>query len=137
MVTDDWSSVDVGIMIDTFSSLSWEIFQQGFNFCIFLANSKAQKKALIYCIQIIRMLHPSQWMLVVTTIRLENRDYIQLLVIGISHIFEIDDHYTNIDRWSIISDHYLLNIFTDYNYSNREKNDIVSYKNTHNFFFTS
>ena len=58
-----------------------------------------------------------------------------LLVMGIGHIFKIDDRYTNIDRWSIISDHYLLNIFTDYNYSNREKNDIVSYKNTHNFFF--
>jgi hypothetical protein len=34
-----------------------------------------------------------------------------------SHIFKIDDRYTNIDRWSIISDNYLLNVFTDYNYS--------------------
>ena len=35
---------------------------------------------------------------------------------GIGHIFKIDDRYTNIDRWSIISDN-LLNVFTDYNYS--------------------
>ena len=39
------------------------------------------------------------------------------LVMGIGHIFKIDDRYTNIDQWSIISDNYLLNVFTDYNYS--------------------
>ena len=37
---------------------------------------------------------------------------------GIGHIFEIDDHYTNIDQWLIIGDNYLLNVFTDYSYSN-------------------
>jgi hypothetical protein len=37
---------------------------------------------------------------------------------GIGHNFKIDNHYTNIDRWSIIGDNYLLNVFTDYNYSN-------------------
>ena len=40
-----------------------------------------------------------------------------VLVMGIGHIFKIDDHYTNIDRWSIIGDKDLLNVFTDYNYS--------------------
>jgi hypothetical protein len=39
------------------------------------------------------------------------------VVMGIGHIFKIDDRYTNIDRWSIISNNYLLNVFTDYNYS--------------------
>ena len=37
---------------------------------------------------------------------------------GIGHNFKIDNHYTNIDRWSIIGDNYLLNVFTDYNCSN-------------------
>ena len=37
---------------------------------------------------------------------------------GIGHILEIDDHYSNINRWSIIGDNYLLNVFTDYHYSN-------------------
>jgi hypothetical protein len=41
-----------------------------------------------------------------------------LLVMGIGHIFKIDDRSTNIDRWSIIADNYLLNVYTDYNYSN-------------------
>jgi hypothetical protein len=36
---------------------------------------------------------------------------------GIGHIPKIDDRYTNTDRWSIISNNYLLNVFTDYNYS--------------------
>jgi hypothetical protein len=36
---------------------------------------------------------------------------------GIGHIFKIDDRYTNIDRWSIIGDNDLLNVFTDYIYS--------------------
>ena len=38
----------------------------------------------------------------------------------IGHIFKIDDdlHYINIERWSVIGDNYLLNVFTDYNYSN-------------------
>jgi hypothetical protein len=43
--------------------------------------------------------------------------FVPFLVMGIGHIFKIDDRYTNIDRWSIISDNYLLNVFTDYNYS--------------------
>jgi len=37
---------------------------------------------------------------------------------GIGNIFKIDDHYINIDRWSIIGDNCLLNVFTDYNLSN-------------------
>jgi hypothetical protein len=37
---------------------------------------------------------------------------------GISHNFKIDDRYTNIYWWSIIGVNYLLNVFTDYNYSN-------------------
>ena len=37
---------------------------------------------------------------------------------GIGHIFKIDDHYTNIVRWAIISDNCQLNVLTDYNYSN-------------------
>jgi hypothetical protein len=41
-----------------------------------------------------------------------------LVVMGISHIFKIDDRYTSIDKWSIIGDNYLRNVFTDYNYSN-------------------
>jgi prolyl-tRNA synthetase len=59
-------------------------------------------------------------------------------VMGIGHIFKIDDRYTNIDRWSMIADSYLLNVFTDYNYSNslyfksmldksKDLNKIVSY----------
>jgi hypothetical protein len=40
------------------------------------------------------------------------------LVMGISNIFKIDDRYINIDRWLIIGDNCLLNVFTDYNYSN-------------------
>ena len=67
---------------------------------------------------------------------------------GIGHIFEIDDRYTNIDRWSIIGDNYLLNVFTEYIYSKSQeyvwqkqikdikKNKIVSYKNTHATFFS-
>jgi prolyl-tRNA synthetase len=57
---------------------------------------------------------------------------------GIGHIFKIDDRYTNIDRWSIIGDNYLLNVLTDYRYSNsiyfksmlhksKDLNKIVSY----------
>ena len=59
---------------------------------------------------------------------------------GIAHILEIDDRYTNIDRWSIICDIYLLNVFSDYCYSislikyfkstfdkSNEKNKIVFY----------
>ena len=38
-----------------------------------------------------------------------------LLVMGIGNIFKIDDRYINIDRWSIIGDNCLLNVFTDYN----------------------
>ena len=37
------------------------------------------------------------------------------LVMGIGNIFKIDDRYINIDRWSIIGDNCLLNVFTDYN----------------------
>ena len=37
-----------------------------------------------------------------------------LVVMGIGHIFKIDDRDTNIDQWSIIDDNYLLNVFTDY-----------------------
>jgi hypothetical protein len=37
---------------------------------------------------------------------------------GIGNIFKIDDRYINIDRWSIIGDNCLLNVFTDYNQSN-------------------
>ena len=37
---------------------------------------------------------------------------------GIRHTFEIDDRYNNFDQWLIIGDSYLLNIFTDFNYSN-------------------
>jgi len=40
------------------------------------------------------------------------------LVIGNDHIIKIEDCHTNIDRWSIIGDYYLLNVFTDCNYSN-------------------
>jgi hypothetical protein len=47
--------------------------------------------------------------------------YKHLLVMGIGHNFENDDRYTNIDRWSIIGDNYLLNVFTDYNYSNSRR----------------
>ena len=36
---------------------------------------------------------------------------------GIGHITKIDDRYINTDRWSIISNNYLLNVFTDYDYS--------------------
>ena len=57
---------------------------------------------------------------------------------GIGHIFKIDERYTNIDRWSIIGDNYLLNVLTDYSYSNsiyfksmldksKDLNKIVSY----------
>jgi hypothetical protein len=45
---------------------------------------------------------------------------------GIGHIFKIDDRYTNIDRWSIISDNYLLNVLTDYNYSDEEIKHLCS-----------
>ena len=38
---------------------------------------------------------------------------------GIGHIPKIDDRYTNTDRWSIISNNYLVNVFTDYNYSDK------------------
>jgi hypothetical protein len=31
---------------------------------------------------------------------------------GIGNIFKIDDRYINIDRWSIIGDNCLLNVFT-------------------------
>jgi hypothetical protein len=41
------------------------------------------------------------------------------LVMGICHIFKIDDRYANIDWWSIICDNSLLNVFTEHNYSNR------------------
>lgn len=44
--------------------------------------------------------------------------YKHLLVMGIGYNFENGYRYTNIDRWSIIGDNYLLNVFTDYNYSN-------------------
>ena len=37
---------------------------------------------------------------------------------AIIHIFKINDHYTNIDRLSIIGDNYLLNVYTDCYYSN-------------------
>jgi hypothetical protein len=40
------------------------------------------------------------------------------IVTGIGNIFKIDDRYINIDRWSIIGGNCLLNVFTDYNYSN-------------------
>jgi hypothetical protein len=49
-----------------------------------------------------------------------NRDYafnmknLLLLVMGIGNIYKIDDRYINIDRWSIIGDNCLLNVFTDY-----------------------
>ena len=60
------------------------------------------------------------------------------IVMGISHNVKIDDRYTNIDQWSIIGDNYLLNVFTDYNYSNslyfknmldksKDLNKIISY----------
>jgi hypothetical protein len=60
------------------------------------------------------------------------------LVMGIGHIFKIDDCYINIDQWSIIGDDYLLSLFTDYNYSdslyfksmldkNKDLNKIISY----------
>ena len=39
----------------------------------------------------------------------------KILVMGIGNIFKIDDRYINIDRWSIIGDNCLLNVFTDYN----------------------
>jgi hypothetical protein len=32
---------------------------------------------------------------------------------GIGHIFKIDDRYTHINRWSIIRDNYLLNVYID------------------------
>jgi hypothetical protein len=65
---------------------------------------------------------------------------------GIGHIFKIDDRYTNIDRWSIISDNCLLNVFTDYNYSDslyfksmldksKDLNKIVSYFYKLYFFY--
>jgi hypothetical protein len=41
--------------------------------------------------------------------------FLQILVMRIGNIFKIDDRYINIDRWSIIGDNYLLNVFTDYN----------------------
>ena len=41
--------------------------------------------------------------------------YKHLLVMGIGYNFENGYRYTNIDRWSIIGDNYLLNVFTDYN----------------------
>jgi hypothetical protein len=36
-------------------------------------------------------------------------------IFGLVYIFKIDDRYINIDRWSIIGDNCLLNVFTDYN----------------------
>ena len=36
---------------------------------------------------------------------------IWVLVMGIGNVFKIDDRYINIDRWSIIVDNYLLNVF--------------------------
>jgi hypothetical protein len=49
-----------------------------------------------------------------------------LVVMGISHIFKIDDRYTSIDKWSIIGDNYIRNVFTDYNYSNYSLISIAS-----------
>jgi hypothetical protein len=47
---------------------------------------------------------------------------------GIGHIFEIDDRYTNIDQWSIIGANYLLNVFTysTYSFLSKEENKIVN-----------
>ena len=40
---------------------------------------------------------------------------------GIGHIMKNDDCHTNIDWWSNIDDNYLLNVFTDYDYSNSQE----------------
>ena len=37
--------------------------------------------------------------------------YDSWLVMEIGHIFKIDDRYTNINRWSIINDNLLLNVY--------------------------
>ena len=49
---------------------------------------------------------------------LSNLGVVSGVVMGIGHIFKIDDHYTNTDQWSIFGEHYPLNVFTNYNYSN-------------------
>lgn len=51
---------------------------------------------------------------------------------GIGNIFRINDCYTNIYRWSIMGENYLLNVFNFYNYSKSYFKCILTY-----MFYTS